>query len=499
MEFITAKEKFKDLQKTLSAYRHAGLIMYLDSVTAAPRGSQRMLGDSQEVLSEIQYKLTVNEEVFDMVDTLEAHMDELDEITRREAEEFSKGLKNMRKIPMNEYLEAERLYTDAQYAWHEAKATDDFPKFEPYISKLIETTKRFKGYTDPEKDCYESLLDDNEKGMTTEILDKFFGLLKEKLVPLIHKVTAAEDIDDSFLKVDYPIEGQKKLTKYLMDTMHINPDNCTCGETEHPFTLNVCKYDVRITTHYHEDMIASSMYSVIHEGGHALYELNTGDELYGTTLANGASIGMHEAQSRFYENILGRSRAFVNYIFPKMQELFPTQLEGVTSEQFYRAINKCQPSLIRTEADELTYSMHVMIRYELEKQLFNGTLSPKDLPQAWNKLYKEYLGVDVPNDTQGVLQDSHWSGAGFGYFPSYSIGSAYGAQIFAHMKKDIDVNKLVEDGRIDVITGYLTERIYKYGMLKKPAELLRNCCGEDFDPNYYVDYLTEKFTKLYNL
>lgn len=152
MEFITAKEKFKDLQKTLSAYRHAGLIMYLDSVTAAPRGSQRMLGDSQEVLSEIQYKLTVNEEVFDMVDTLEAHMDELDEITRREAEEFSKGLKNMRKIPMNEYLEAERLYTDAQYAWHEAKATDDFPKFEPYISKLIETTKRFKGYTDPEKD-----------------------------------------------------------------------------------------------------------------------------------------------------------------------------------------------------------------------------------------------------------------------------------------------------------------------------------------------------------
>lgn len=208
---------------------------------------------------------------------------------------------------------------------------------------------------------------------------------------------------------------------------------------------------------------------------------------------------MHEAQSRFYENILGRSRAFVNYIFPKMQELFPTQLEGVTSEQFYRAINKCQPSLIRTEADELTYSMHVMIRYELEKQLFNGTLSPKDLPQAWNKLYKEYLGVDVPNDTQGVLQDSHWSGAGFGYFPSYSIGSAYGAQIFAHMKKDIDVNKLVEDGRIDVITEYLTERIYKYGMLKKPAELLRNCCGEDFDPNYYVDYLTEKFTKLYNL
>ena len=210
---------------------------------------------------------------------------------------------------------------------------------------------------------------------------------------------------------------------------------------------------MRITTHYHEESLASSLYSVIHEGGHALYEMHTGDELIGTPLAEGASMGMHESQSRLYENLIGRSAGFTRFLFPKVQALFPEQLEGVTAEAFYRAVNRSAPSLIRIDADELTYPFHILIRYELEKRLVAGELSISDLPAEWNRLYKEILGVTVPDDAHGVLQDSHWSGGSFGYFPSYAIGSAYGAQILASMKKDLNVEELTAAGNLAPITA----------------------------------------------
>ena len=273
----------------------------------------------------------------------------------------------------------------------------------------------------------------------------------------------------------------------------------TIGEVEHPFTTNFSKDDVRITTHYHEKAFASSMYSVIHEGGHALYELNIGDDIKYSPLGGGASMSIHESQSRFYENIIGRSEAFLTYILPDIQKLGPKALKDVTPHDFYLAVNKSKPSLIRTQADELTYCFHVMIRYELEKQLIAGTLAVKDLPAAWNKLYKEYLGVDVPNDTQGVLQDSHWSGGAFGYFPSYALGSAYGAQMLKVMERDIPVWELVAKGDLKPIVGWLTERIYRYGRLLKPNELILKACEAPFDPRYYVDYLKNKYTEVYGL
>ncbi len=240
------------------------------------------------------------------------------------------------------------------------------------------------------------------------------------------------------------------------------------------------------------------MFSVIHEGGHALYDMGSADELAYTNLDGGVSMGIHESQSRFYENIIGRSREFVEYIYPKMQELFPTQLAGVTSEAFYRAVNKGEPSLIRTEADELTYSLHVIIRYELEKKLMDGSLQVADLPAAWNALYKEYLGVDVPDDTHGVLQDSHWSGGSIGYFPSYSLGSAYGAQMLSVMEKELDVKALVARGEIAPITAWLREHIHRHASMYEPMDLFEKTCGK-FDPQYYIDYLEKKYTALYNL
>ena len=241
------------------------------------------------------------------------------------------------------------------------------------------------------------------------------------------------------------------------------------------------------------------MFSVIHEGGHALYELGADDCYNYTALSGGVSMGIHESQSRFYENLIGRSEAFAQAVFPKAKELFPEQLQDVDAAMFYRAINKAEPSLIRTEADELTYALHVMVRYEIEKQVIGGTLAVKDIPGEWNRLYKEYLGVEVPNDREGCLQDSHWSGGMVGYFPSYALGSAYGVQMLRKMEDDLgDVYADVAKGDLGKVTGWLKEHIHCHASFKKPGALFEEVCGK-FDAKFYTDYLTEKFGKLYNL
>lgn len=334
--------------------------------------------------------------------------------------------------------------------------------------------------------------------MDTQQLDVFFDTLRKGLVPLIRAIGEKPQIDDSFLHLEYPVEQQKAFADYLMEVMGLDRGHCGLGETEHPFTLEFNNKDVRITTNYDLHNVASSMYSVLHEGGHALYELGIRDDLQYTCLTGGVSMGVHESQSRFYENLIGRSRAFIGAIYPKVQEFFPAQLGNVTAEQFYRAVNKVEPSLIRTESDELTYCLHVMVRYEIEKQLIAGTLTAKEVPAAWAELYKEYLGVEVPNDREGCLQDSHWSGGSFGYFPSYALGNAYGAQMLHNMEQEFDVYGGVAHGDLSAVTGWLREKVHQYGHLLEPAEVVRNACGT-FDAHYYLDYLTKKYTELYRL
>ncbi|MBO4384983.1 MAG: carboxypeptidase M32 [Clostridia bacterium] len=499
MELNEAKQAFKERLKLLDAYDHAMGVMYYDIETAAPKNAAAGFGDTVATLSEVTYKLSVNEEVFEVLDFLTAHADELDEITRREVEEVQKGLRLLRNIPIDEWVEYQRAQAEASNVWHEAKVKSDYAMFEPHLKKLVDFTVRFAKYAAPEMDPYDYWLNEYEEGFTQDVLDKYFEKIKAGLVPLIHKIQEKEQPDVSFLHREYPVWKQREFSDKLMEIMGIDRDDCAIGETEHPFTTGFNKHDVRITTHYHEDALESNMYSVIHEGGHAIYEMGNSDEISESNLSGGASCGMHESQSRFYENLIGRSRAFTDLVYPVIKELFPEQFADVTPDAFYRAVNRAEPSLIRTEADELTYSLHVLIRYEIEKKLLHGELDTKDLPAEWNRLYKEYLGVDVPNDKAGCLQDSHWSSGSLGYFPSYSLGSAYGAQILAGMKKELDVDKLVSEGKISVITEWLREHILKYGQLKKPAELLRLSTGEDFDPDHYVEYLKDKFGKLYGI
>lgn len=493
-------ERFSAYLEKSRAFEHAAQLMYYDMETTMPPAASPLLGDTLGVLSEVSYERSTSPELMEMIQTiLDAGEDRVGENWHLVAKRLSEQHERTACIPKEEFVEYQVQLVAAQNAWLTAKRNNDFWTFLPHLEKLVETNARFARYYKPNEPVYDTLLDDYEKGMTTEKLDEFFKSIREKLVPLLRKILLAPAPDTSFLKKSYPVEKQRELSDYLMQVMGMDRTRSTIGETEHPFTINFTKNDVRITTHYFEDAVASSMYSVVHEAGHATYELNVADEITRLPIGGGVSMGVHESQSRFFENIIGRSEPFIRYIFPKLKELFPEQLDGVTPHDFYRAVNKAEPSLIRTEADELTYGFHIMVRYELEKRLFDGSLKPQDLPKAWNESMMDYLGIEVPCDAEGVLQDMHWSGGSFGYFPSYAIGSAYAAQLLNRMEQDMDVWGEVEKGNLAPIIEWLTERIYRHGSKYDPTPLMEQAFGEPFSPAYYVDYLVKKYTDLYHL
>jgi len=494
-----ALEALSKQQQIMAAYNHALGVLFHDGSTAAPKGSWEGRGQTMGVMSQIVYDLDTNPEKGELLTYLENHSDELTEQQKREVEVLRKGYDQMHKIPAEEYVAYSVLMNDAQSAWEKAKNENQFEIFAPYLEKIVEFNRKFAGYYDASKAPYDALLNEYEEGMNMQTLDTFFAKLRGAIVPLLEKVQAAPQIDDSFLHQDFPVEGQKKYAEYLMEVLGLDRKYCGLAESEHPYTTNFNNKDVRITTHYHADHVTFSIFSTIHEGGHAIYELGADDKYNFTCLSGGVSMGIHESQSRFYENLIGRSRAFCHYVFPKLKEIFPQQLEGVDAEMYYRAVNKSQPSLIRTEADELTYALHVMVRYEIEKQMIAGTLTIKDVPAEWNRLYKEYLGVDVPSDSKGCLQDSHWSGGSIGYFPSYALGSAYGPQIRNAMEADLgDIYEDVAKGDLSRVTGWLKEHIHRHASFIKPGVLFKQICGE-FDAKYFIDYLTAKYTELYNL
>lgn len=498
MEIQQSLQQLDALQRKMQAYNHAiGLIDY-DGATAAPSGAAANRAETLALLSEESYKLSTCEKTTALLDYLFARREELSPVQRKIVKNMHEDMEDMRRVPMDEYVEYQRLNAQSQDAWHRAKETDDYALFMPYLEKMIAANKRLMAYIKPDLPTYDALLDRFEKGLTRQRCDAFFDTLRRELVPLIHAVSAVPQVDDSPLFGHFPLEAQRRLSDYLMEVMGLDRAHVGIAETEHPFTTAFTKYDVRITTHYHEENFSYSMYSVIHEGGHALYDAHPADELAYTVLGGGVSMSIHESQSRFYENIIGRSRGYIRLIAPKLRELFPS-LAGVGDEALYLAVNKAAPSLIRTEADELTYCLHILIRYELEQKLFDGQLSVEALPAEWNRLYREYLGIEPANDREGVLQDMHWSGGLFGYFPSYALGSAYGAQMLHVMKQTVDVDAALRSGDLRPVNAWLEEHIWKYGGLYDPGELLDMALGAPFDPMYYVRYLKEKYGEIYGL
>lgn len=489
--------RLRALEKQLYAYLYAMTVIDFDAETVAPEGSADGRAEATEVLSRASFDLLVNDGTAALLK--EAAADAETEQERAEVRNLQRQYDEIARIPADEYAAFTKLCSQSVPAWTKAKRTNDFSLFAPYLEKIIAARRAQARYFAPDRDPYEVLLDRYEKGLTIAQCDEFFSTLRETIVPLLADIqTRGKAVRTDFLDQEWPIDAQRRVSKKIMELWGLDPAHCYLAESEHPFTTEFWRGDVRITTHYMPRDIFSNLYSVAHEGGHALYELNINPDYDYTVVTHGATMGIHESQSRLFENLVGRSRAFVHYLYPTLKELFPAQLADVSAEEIWRAVNRAEPGPIRTEADELTYCLHVMVRYEIEKQLIGGTLEAKDVPAVWAKLYKEYLGIEVPNDRDGCLQDSHWSGGAFGYFPSYALGSAYGAQMLRRMEQDVDVWGAAARGDLTPITAWLREKVHQYGGLMEPADVVKNACG-DFSAEDYIQYLTRKYTELYGL
>ncbi len=491
-------KQFKEMLLKQKAYMYVLTVAGWDSNTEAPRGAFERRAEMLGFISGELFQLSTSKEYIKVVNGLFEMIEELDDITQREVKKAKKDLDKIVKIPQNEFVEYNKLINLSQRLWEDAKENNDFNSFKGNLEQIVAYNKKFIAYYNDIEHPYNNLLDGFEEGMSMKEYDEFFNTLKEDLVPFVKEVlNSGKVLNDAFITDFYPKEKQKEFAEYLIDVLSFDREKGLMKESVHPFTWNTHPGDVRFTTRYLENFMFSSIFAAIHELGHATYEQQIDSKWNDTYLNGGTSMGIHESQSRFYENTIGRSIEFWEVHYPKLLEIFPEQLKNVSLEDFYRGVNKVEASFIRVEADELTYSLHIMIRYEIERMLFSNEIKVEDLPRVWNEKMVEYLGIEPKNDAEGVLQDVHWSAGMFGYFPTYALGSAYSAQFYYAMKKEINIEEIVKSNEIVKINQWLKEKIHHYGSSKNPKELLLEVTGEDFNPKYYIKFLKEKYGKLY--
>lgn len=484
-----------------SALNSALILFEWDDATEAPEEAAELNAKTVGILSTEYYNTIINDTVKSLLDELK-DASNLSFNEKAIVKDLRKQYEDMEPIPSEEYQAYKGLVARASSIWTKAKNADDYNAFAPTLKDLIDYQKKFIDYrlkaSDKKLAPYDLLLNDFEEGFTTKELDVFFDTLKKEIVPLIQMVTEKKDkICKDFNHKNYPVEKQKTFNELLAKHVGFDFKRGIIKESAHPFTTNLHNKDVRITTHYFEDNLESAIFSTVHECGHALYEMHISDDITGTPVGTGTSMGMHEGQSRLFENNFGRSREFWVPLFDQLKETYPENLSDIDLDTFILGINKSTPSLIRTEADELTYSLHIMVRYEIEKMIFENKVSVEELPKLWNEKYEEYLGVCPQNDAEGILQDIHWATGAFGYFPSYALGTAIAAQIQAHLKQVMPLEQYLEEGNFEPINDYLKEHIHCYGKTKTTNEILQDMMGEAFNPQYYIEYLKEKYNTLY--
>lgn len=454
-------------------------------------------------LGRVAHEKFVSPEIVRLLDELRPYEESLpyesDEaslirVTRRDYEKESRVSADLR-------AEMTRTAALARVAWVEARQQSDFSLFLPHLEKNVALKHKYVECFDETDHVYDLLLDDYERDMKTAEVQKILDDLKKELVPLMAEIgKRADAVDDQCLHGRFPIDKQREFCISIIQRFGFDSNSWRLDPTVHPFASNSCTTDIRITTRYYEDFISPALFGSMHECGHGLYENGISPALERTPLCRGASSGLHESQSRMWENLVGRSRAFWKFFYPKLQDAFPDQFKRVDRETFYRAINKVQPSLIRVEADEATYNLHIILRFELEQEIMEGKLALRDLPKVWNARMKEYLGVNVPNDAQGVLQDIHWSMGSIGYFPTYSLGNIISAQIWEKVLVDIpDLYAQFERGEFMALREWLREHLHRHGRKFTPKETLQKVVGGSIDVEPYVRYLKTKLREIYRL
>jgi carboxypeptidase Taq len=407
-----------------------------------------------------------------------------------------------RKLPNAFIQELAELTSHAQTIWADARAKSDFSLFQPSLKRLVELKRQEAEYVGYKDSPYDALLDAHEPGLTSASVSEVFNELRDFLKPFVRSLERSSQVfpSEKILHGTFPIADQQKFNQWVAEKMGFDFDAGRLDQSTHPFTTGFHPEDVRITTRYREHDLFYSLGSTIHEAGHALYEQGLPVKHYGTPLAESISYGIHESQSRIWENNVGKSKAFWTSLYPKLQKQFPKPFAKIPLETVYRIMNRVKPSLIRTEADEVTYNLHIILRYEIERELIEGTLKVKDLPEIWNAKIKKYLGLKVPNDREGVLQDVHWSGGSFGYFPTYTLGNLYAAQFYqtAHKKLprlEADLKK----GNFAPFREWLRTNIHAHGKTYSSDALVKEVCGEPLQAKYFIQYLKEKYLDLYKL
>ncbi len=489
------KSFFENYKKVCNAYTLALSTLAFDKSTIHLAKGASYRNEMISILAGESFEYTTNKESLDKLEQLyELSSGDL----KKELEYYLRSLEMIRKLPKEVYIRYNKALNEAEEAWLDARKHNDYSLFKEALKNNIEIQKELLTYIDHKGSVYDYLLDKHQLGMNTHLYDEFFNKIKTDLLPLIHQISEKQIIDDHLMNSYCAIDKQKQLNNQLMDYLRVDREECYLGETEHPFTEFFSAHEARITTRYKEDNMISNVFSLIHEYGHALYGLQIDEKYEGTIFRDDIGSAMHESQSRLLENHIGRNRGFWEYNYKVLQD-YADFLKDVSLDEFMNMINVSHPSLIRTEADELTYPIHVLIRYELEKEIFNGNVNYDDLETLWNDKYEEYLGIRPSSSNEGILQDIHWSMGGYGYFPTYALGSAMSAQFYNAMCKDIDVEQCLANNQFEIIRDWLKTNIHQYGAYLTMDEILNKATGESLNAQYYIDYLVQKYKTIYQL
>jgi carboxypeptidase Taq len=404
------------------------------------------------------------------------------------------------RLPEELVTRIAKVTSVAQSVWADARKKSDFSLFRPHLQEIVDLSLEVAERLGYDDHPYDALVDQFEPGMRTADIAKVFRKLREALVPLVRRIGEKRQVEYGFLLRGYPAHDQEEFGREILNALGFDFKRGRLDISVHPFTTSLGGDDVRITTRYDEEFFQTALFGIIHEAGHALYELGFKRDYHGSRLAEGTSLGVHESMSRFWENVVGRSRPFWRHFFPILKGRFPEQLSGVDVEQFYRAVNRVEPSHIRVEADEVTYSLHIILRFELERMLLSKELAVKDLPYAWREQSRDLLGIVPEHDSEGVLQDIHWSGGAIGYFPTYALGNVYGLQFVSRLRQDVaGMDGLLHDGNLGPIKEWLDGHIHSHGRALTPDELCRSITGEPMTAKYFIEYLDTKYTDVYGL
>jgi carboxypeptidase Taq len=499
-------ERLKSLDRDIRHMEFTIAVVDWDQQTYMPTRSAEERSEQSAMLEGIGHKMNTAEEIGELLAGLGADEENpggdetLADVDRAFVRETYKRFRKLTKLPARLVTELAKARSLSQTAWVEARKNDRYSDFAPSLVKvlgLVRETAECLGYKDH---VYDALLDDYEPGMkTAEVTDVFAGL-SGQLSSLVARITEVRQVKDDFLTREYPVEQQETFGREILRAIGFDFERGRLDVSAHPFTTTLGPHDVRLTTRYESNWFESSLFGSIHEGGHGMYEQGFAESISGSILGDATSLGIHESQSRSWENIIGRSRPFWTRFYPRMRELFGSQLADVSLEEFYRGINRVEPSLIRVEADEVTYSLHIVLRFELEKALLAGDLSVEDLPAAWNERMFQLLGIRPDNDADGVLQDIHWSAGLIGYFPTYALGNLYGAQFAAQMEKDVNgLDACIERGDFQPILDWQRRHIHSKGRILSAGQICENSTGERLNPAYFIDYLTRKYEEIYGL